>query len=365
MKKFDNQLPETGRDKALYEPLVTKNIENFVGLARVPVGLAGPLLINGRFAQGEFYVPLATTEGTLVASTSRGMKVLNESGGVKTQVVREGGIQRAPVFQFATVSEAADFAQALEQDWAWLKPVVESTTKHGKLESVQTFVLGSVVHVRFSLRPGSAAGQNMVSIAALKGVEAILERYPQIQKLWMEGGFSGEKVPSNLNMLFGRGYGVVAEVEIPGRVLQTITRTNPQDLVQLFEIYVNANLWGGSKNSHASLINILPALYIATGQDVASVPESCMAQNRLVWQEKEQILLWELICPNIVAGTVGGGTGLPTQKECLELLGCAGAGQAQKFVEICAATALANEISFWSAICANEWVQAHASLKKR
>jgi hydroxymethylglutaryl-CoA reductase (NADPH) len=358
-------LPFLSENAENFKSRVRKNIESFIGFAKVPVGLAGPLLIRGEHASGEFWVPLATTEGTLVASTTRGMKVIHRSGGVEARVFRHGGIQRAPVLVFPTLDRAIAVASELQADWRWLCSVAETTTKHGRLVNVETFVFGRMVHVRCTMDSADAAGQNMVSVAVSRCIEVLVERYPDIERVWLEGGYSGEKVPSHLNMLMGRGRGVMASTKIPAAILEDITRAKATDIVELFMIYANSSLVTGTKNSHASLINILPAIYIATGQDVASVPESCMAQNVVKWHEQEQLLEWQVVCPNIVAGTVGGGTGLMTQRECLEMMGCYGDGKLDKFVEICAATALANEVSFWSAIAAQEWVRAHESLKKR
>ena len=341
-------------DADRYREPARKNVENFVGCARVPVGLAGPLVLDGEHARGTVWVPMATTEGTLEAS-----------GGVQTRVTRRGGIQRAPVLFFGDVARAQAVADALSADWAWLTPIAERSTRHGRLTDLKCFVTGRAVHVRLTMDPGNAAGQNMVSIAAAHVVEALIERFPGVERAWMEGGFSGEKVPSSLNHLLGRGRAAVASARIPADVLWRITRARAEDLPKLLQTYVNAGSWGGFHNTHASLINVLPAISIATGQDVASVPESCMAQNHMEWLPDEQVLRWEVVCPNLVAGTVGGGTHLPTQRECLEIMGCTGPDGPDRFAEICAATALANEISFWSAICADEWVAAHAGLRER
>jgi len=353
------------RDAELYEAASRKNIERYVGCARVPVGLAGPVRIHGEHVDGEVVVPLATTEGTLVASTHRGMKVLNECGGVIARVTRKGGIQRAPVLFFATVDAALACARALESDWRWLMPIAAQSTRHGVLTGLTAVVQGRAVHLRLSMDAGDAAGQNMVSVAASHVVAALAEKFGGLERALMEGGFSGEKVPSALNHLLGRGRAVVASADISASVLERITRAKASEVVHFFQTYVNAGSWGGFHNTHAALINILPAIYIATGQDVASVPESCLAQNAFDWREREGVLRWDVLIPNLVAGTVGGGTGLPTQHECLALMGCAGAGKLDRFAEIVAATALASELSFWSAILAGEWVAAHAGLKDR
>lgn len=353
------------QDKDIYEKQSTANVENFVGTARIPVGLAGPVTVHGDHAKGTFYIPMATTEGTLVASTSRGMKVINECGGVRVKMVRNGGIQRAPVFEFHSIDDAYEFTQSLTEDWSWLIPVMESTTSHGKLIDIRCWQMGSLVCIRMTMDPGDASGQNMVSIAAQKGVEALLEKFPNVKRFRMGGGLSGEKVPSNVNILMGRGKGVTASVSIPADIMRRITRADITDIPRLHQSYSNFALWGGNMSSHNALPNALTAIYIATGQDVATLPECSQAQNLLDFDYEQQILHWQVHVPNLTAGTVGGGTSLPTQRECLELMGCHGSGKVNKFVELCAIASLANEISFWGAMCAQEWISAHASLRAR
>ena len=353
------------QDKELYAQRSAANIENYIGTARVPIGLAGPVTVLGDYAQGSFHIPMATTEGTLVASTTRGMKVINACGGVRVRVVRNGGIQRAPVFEFNTIDDAFEFAQSLTDDWSWLRPIMESTTSHGKLTDVRCWQMGRMVCVRMTMDPGDASGQNMVSIASQKGTQALLERFSTIHRFRMGGGLSGEKVPCNMNALLGRGKGVTASVIIPAEVMRRITRANIADLPRLHQSYSNFALWAGNSNSHLSLTNTLTAMFIAAGQDVATLPESNSAQNILDYDAVQGVLHWDVHIPNVIAGTVGGGTGLPTQRECLEIMGCHGTGGVNKFVELCAVASLANEISFWGAMCAQEWISAHAGLRSR
>ena len=353
------------KDKNVYEDVSASNIENYVGTTRIPVGIAGPVDVHGEHAKGTFYIPMATTEGTLVASTSRGMKVINESGGVDVKVVRNGGVQRAPVFEFHTIDAASEFTASLNMDWKWLVPVMEATTSHGKVIDVQSWQLGRMVCVRMTMDPGDASGQNMVSISAQRGAEAIVERFPSIRNFRMGGGLSGEKVPSSVNTLLGRGKAVAASVSIDADVFSRITRADIADIPRHQQNYSNFSMWGGNQNSHNSLANTLVAMFIATGQDVAATVECRWANNILDYDEKAAKLHWDVHIPNILAGTVGGGTGLPTQRECLEIMDCAGSGKVDKFVELCAVAALANEISFWGALCAQEWIDAHADLKKR
>ena len=351
--------------KELYERASTSNIENFAGTVRIPVGLAGPVDVHGEHARGTFFIPMATTEGTLVASTSRGMKVINESGGVRTKVVSNGGVQRAPVFEFESLDDAQAFCTAMNGDWSWLRSAVEASTSHGKLTDISAWQLGRVVCVRITMDPGDASGQNMVSVAAQNGTGEILKKFPTIKRHRMGGGLSGEKVSSSVNTLLGRGRSVVASVTIPGAVMKRITRTDIAEIPRHQQHYSNFSMWGGHPAANNSIANTLTAMYIAAGQDVATTCESRIANNVLDYDSEKDVLHWDVHVPTLTVGTVGGGTGLPTQKECLEIMGCHGPGKVNRFAELCAVAALANEISFWGAMCSHEWIDAHASLKSR
>ncbi len=353
------------RESDIYQQPSAGNIENFAGTARVPVGIAGPVTVHGDAAKGDFFIPMATTEGTLVASTSRGMKVINESGGVRARVISNGGIQRAPVFEFHNIDDAADFTHALTEDWSWLVPIMESTTSHGKVMDISCWQLGSLVCMRVTMNSGDASGQNMVSIATAKAIKTIIERHPEIKRHLMAGGMSGEKVGSNINALLGRGKNVVVSVDIPAEVMHRITRARIEDIPRLHRSYTDFAMLAGNHNSHHSHNNVLPAVYIATGQDPATLCESSYAQNSFDLDTDKGMLRWQVHLPNVNVGTVGGGTGLPTQRECLELMGCHGAGKVNKLAELCAVTSLANEISFWGSVCAEEWVDAHAGLREK
>jgi len=353
------------QQKELYEERSASNIENYIGTVRIPIGLAGPVLVHGDNAQGNFFIPMATTEGTLVASTSRGMKVINECGGVRVKVVRNGGTQRAPVFEFESIDDAFNFTRSINNDWSWLVPVMESTTSHGKVIDIHAWQLGRMVCVRMSMDTGDASGQNMVSIAGQRGAEEILRRIPGISRYRMGGGLSGEKVPSSVNTLLGRGKAVTASVTIDGEVMRRITRAEIADIPMHQQNYSNFAMWGSLQNSHNSIANTIVAMYIACGQDVAASVECRWANNVFEYDRDKDTLRWDVYFPTITAGTVGGGTGLPTQRECLELMGCYGTGKIDQFVELCAVAALANEISFWGALCAHEWIDSHARLRSR
>nr|VFK60237.1 MAG: 3-hydroxy-3-methylglutaryl-coenzyme A reductase [Candidatus Kentron sp. TUN]VFK69699.1 MAG: 3-hydroxy-3-methylglutaryl-coenzyme A reductase [Candidatus Kentron sp. TUN] len=355
----------------LYKPLITKNTENFIGLSKIPIGIAGPLIIQSRHV-GEnepIYIPLASTEGTIIASVSRGMKILRLSGGVHTYTNRIGSIQRAPCFRFATPIEASKFRDELK-DWEWLRPTAESSTSHGKLLDIFTLVIGRYAHVRISMFPGDSYGANMVSKAAINVIKAIIGKFPNIQKYYSEGGLSSEKSPSSIGMLLGRGRSVVATADIPSKVLMDIGRSKPEDILEFYEVWDAATEFRGGIPSTAGVINTLSAIYAATGQDLACIPESRTSKYNLRYDASTDSLRWELIMPSIVCATVGGGTHLPTQRECLKMLGCFGDRTIDRFAEIIAATALAHEISFVSAACASgdqacEWLEAHAALNLR
>lgn len=353
------------REGQCYEELAVSNIENYIGTVQIPVGLAGPVDVHGEHAKGTFFIPMATTEGTLVASTCRGMKVINQSGGVQVRVVRNGGVQRAPVFEFGSLDDARDFCDAINADWNWLRPIMEASTSHGKLMNIQAWQMAKVVCVRVTMNSGDASGQNMVTIAAKNGTDAILKKFPSIKRYRMGGGLSGEKVPSSANVLLGRGKAVSASVTISRETMLKITRAEIADIPRHQQNYSNFAMWSGHLNSQNSLANTLPAMYMAAGQDVAAIYESRWANNVLEYDAEKELLHWDTHFPNLTLGTFGGGTGLPTQRECLEIMDCYGAGKADKFAELCAVAALANEISFWGAMCSQEWVEAHAALKSR
>ncbi|PRQ01262.1 hydroxymethylglutaryl-CoA reductase [Enhygromyxa salina] len=347
----------------VYEDKITNNIENFIGLAKVPIGLAGPLVIHGEHAQGEFHVPLATTEGTLVASASRGMKLLTASGGVRVCLVADRGIQRAPVFEFDSIVAARQFAQDIVNDTAWFTERVEATTRVGRLQSLTPFTIGRFVHLRVSLLSGDAAGQNMVSVAVANACAGIADRYPAIVRYFMDGGLSGEKMPSHMNTLMGRGKQVTCSAAIPDTLLYETTRARSEDIVAWHSIFASSAAsigWQGTSTPSTS--NTLAALFIATGQDVGSVPESSLSFTTVRHDIERGVLEWEMTISGLVVGTYGGGTHLPSQRAALEMMDCYGTGKVYKLCELAAATIMAAEISLIAAVCAGDWVTAHARM---
>ncbi|ARN75615.1 hydroxymethylglutaryl-CoA reductase [Oceanicoccus sagamiensis] len=334
------------------------NIENFTGMAQVPVGLAGPVLINGEHAQGEFYVPLATTEGTLVASYSRGMRLLTASGGVKTTVL-ESYMQRAPVFLFASAGEARDFGDWLEQRYEDIKAAAEATTSIGKLHHIDQYGIGPMRYLRFSYTTGDAAGQNMTNKATYAACEWIKQNHPSNAIRYMlSGNIDSDKKYSRLNTLNSRGKRVVAEVTIPSDVLKDVMRVDGKTLFQQRQVSNTGSLIAGNANNGAHAANGLTAMFIACGQDAANVAESHAGTVYCQLLDNGDYY-WSITLPSLIVGTYGGGTGLSTQKECLDILGCYGKGKANKFAEIVAATVLAGDISLASSIMAGDFVASH------
>ena len=344
-----------------FEPAAVQgNIENFIGVAQVPLGLAGPLLVNGEHAKGEFFVPLATTEGTLVASYNRGMKLLHASGGVTVTVV-DDAMQRAPVFVFASAREARDFGVWVKENFAEIKAKAESTTSFGKLRDIQQFPASRFLYLRFNYLTGDAAGQNMVGKATKAACDWIKSVYPGIERYQLEGSFATDKKTSWVNTLHTRGKKVIAEATIPAEKLKEIMHVTVE---QIFESRLTSQLGGylaGVNNNGAHSANGIAAMFIACGQDAANVAESAAAA---VYAEitNSGDYYFSVTIPALIVATYGGGTGLPTQRECLEMLGCYGEGKVKKFAEIVAATVLCGELSLGTAVIADEWVSSHEQL---
>jgi hydroxymethylglutaryl-CoA reductase (NADPH) len=336
------------------------NIENFTGVAQVPMGVAGPLRINGEFAQGDFYIPLATTEGTLIASYNRGMRLLTECGGVKTTVIEEA-MQRAPVFVLPDALQARDFGRWVEKNFDSIQREAESTTKYGKLRSIGQFPIGPLRYLRFNYTTGDAAGQNMTGRATYVACEWIRKNYPGHPRYYLSGNIDTDKKHSHMNTLLTRGRRVVAEAVIHREALQRLMHIDVTDLLWTRQVQAVGAFLAGSSNNGAHAANGLAALFIATGQDVANIAESHAAITYSQYLDSKDFY-WSVTLPSLIVGTTGGGTGLATQKQCLEMLGCYGTGKANKFAEICAAVVLAGETSLAAAMLHGDWVYAHEKL---
>ena len=346
--------------------VMSGNIENMFGVAQIPVGIAGPLLVNGEHAQGEFFVPMATVEGTMLASYNRGMKVIRESGGVVTTVSAEV-MQRAPVFVFKSARDARDFQLWLRDNFEPIKAQAESTTSVGKLNEIENYHAHNMVFTRFDYSTGDAAGQNMTSRATFVACEWIREQYPALSHYLLSGNFDTEKKTSSVNMLKGRGRRVTAEITIPRKVLIENLRITPEQMHYGQGISTMSAFLTSSSNNAAHPANGLAALYLATGQDIANIGESnqCTTYNKVT---RDGDYFFSITLPALILATYGGGTSLPTQRECLEIMDCYGAGKALKLAEIAAALTVAGELSLGAATRVdkvtrvNEWVDAHERL---
>ncbi len=341
--------------------VVAGNVENFTGVAQVPIGFAGPIRINGEAAQGDFLIPLATTEGTLVASYNRGIKLLNLNGGVKTTVVGDA-MQRAPVFVFADARQARDFARWVQspENMAHIRREAEATSSVARLLYIDTYLSNKFAYLRFNFSTGDAAGQNMVGRATFAACSWILDNYRDggITRFYLESNFATDKKASQINIMRTRGKRVTAEALIRRDTLIQTMRVEPEGLAYHYGVANIGSILSGANNNGLHSANAITAIFIATGQDVANVSESSAG---VLYTEltPEQDLYISITIPSLIVATYGGGTALATQRECLELLGCLGKGKVAKLAEIIAGVVLAGELSLASAISSSDWVSSH------
>jgi hydroxymethylglutaryl-CoA reductase (NADPH) len=342
-----------------FDPETTRgNVEHFTGVAQVPLGIAGPLLVNGEHAQGEFYVPMATAEGTLVASYNRGMKLVREAGGVTTTVM-DDAMQRAPAFLFESARGAREFGEWLAGSFDAIAEAAESTTKSGKLRDIERYSASRILYTRFNYTTGDAAGQNLTGKATAAACAWIVANSPvPIERFFLESNFATDKKSSQVNMLRTRGKRVVAEATIPDALFREVMNSSTDLMYRARQVSNLGGFMSGVNNNGAHSANGITAMFIATGQDVANVAESSAA---FVYAERRDNgdYYYSVTIPSLIVATYGGGTGLATQRECLEMLGCFGKGKVRKLAEIVAATVLCGELSLGSAIVAEEWVKAH------
>ena len=337
------------------------NVENFIGVAQMPLGIAGPVQVNGEYADGEYPVPLATTEGTLVASYSRGMKAINMCGGAKTTVT-DDRMNRAPVFVFEDARNARDFRDWVFDHYETVKKKAEETSSVAELVEIEDYMTNNYAHLRFSYETGDAAGQNMVGKATFAACNWILQEYPgYVENFYLEGNFATDKKASQVNMMMTRGKRVTAEVTLDEDTCIHHLGAEPESLDHHGKIATLGAYFSGADTNGAHPANGLASLFIACGQDEANVAESHAAIVNTTLLQDNSIHI-SVTLPSLIVATYGGGTGLPTQQECLSMLDCDGAGNVNKFAEIAAATVLAGEISLGAAISASDWVTSHESL---
>ena len=344
-------------------PHYARHIENFVGAIRLPVGLAGPLRVNGLFARSDYYVPLATTEAALVASYHRGALLVSEAGGCAAFVLAEG-VTRAPGFIFESLADAGRFcAWAVEQNDAF-RHAAAATTRHGELTGVRFTIEGNHVYLQLDFFTADAAGQNMATLAAQAVCEYIAAHSPVApRRVFVEANLSGDKKASAQSFQSVRGRKVSAEVTLPAALVERRLHTTVATMCDYWRLSALGGVLSGTIGVQGHYANGLAALYLATGQDVACVAESSVGVTRFE-QTGDGGLYASVTLPNLVVGTVGGGTSLPGQQACLELLGLAGEGKARALAEVAAALTLAGELSIIGALCAGEFSRAHRKLAR-
>jgi len=341
-----------------FDPQLTRgNVENFTGVAQIPLGFAGPLNVSGDHAKGDFLIPLATSEGTLIASYNRGIKALNLSDGVKC-TIQNDSMQRAPVFIFENAKEAHQFVEWVNKHIVEIREQAESTSSVARLQYIDPYMASKFAYLRFNYSTGDAAGQNMVGRATFAACSWILDHYPSIKKFYLESNFATDKKASQINIMRTRGKRVTAEATLKRDVLIQHLRVEPESMYYHHNVSTIGAFFSGANNNGAHSPNAITAMFIATGQDVANVSESSAG---ILYTEltEEKDLYISLTIPSLIVASFGGGTGLPTQKECLKVMGCYGKGKVNKFAEIVAGVALAGEISLGAAISSLDWVSSH------
>ena len=368
------KLRELGKDNALeklpfqhkevldYGRVHGANCEIVVGYVPLPVGMVGPLTLNGE----SVFIPMATTEGCLVASTNRGAKAITQGGGATAEILRDG-ITRAPCIRMPSAQSAAHLKVWCErpENFCLLKAAFESTTSFGKLNRCVPTVAGKNVYLRLQCFAGDAMGMNMVSKGSLAVIETLKQQFPELQLVALSGNMCTDKKAAATNWIEGRGKSVVVEAIIPADVVRKTLKTTVQAMVHT---NIQKNLIGsamagtiGGFNAHAS--NMVTAVFLATGQDPAQNVESSNCITLL--EETDEGDLWiSCTMPSLEVGTVGGGTSLPAQAACLQAIGCQGGGatpgaNAQQLAKVVAAATMAGELSLLAALAANTLVAAH------
>ncbi|MBI3380206.1 hydroxymethylglutaryl-CoA reductase [Candidatus Gottesmanbacteria bacterium] len=351
----------------IYPPDLEKaqftNCENMIGAIQIPLGVAGPLLINGQYVKGDYYLPLATTEGAFVASVSRGCKAITQSGGV-TVAVEDVGATRGPVFKTSGIKESQKFQKWLDDNFHELRTIASKTSGHLKLKKKGVFFVGGYVYVRFYFDTKEAMGMNMATIAT-SAIVGFIEANTAIKCISVAGNFDIDKKPSWLNFISGRGKKVWAEATISGHVIRETLKTNAQTIHNIWlSKCMLGSIMSGSLGFNAHFANVIAALFLATGQDIAHVTEGSVGITTT--EVKDDNLYVSVYLPDLMVGTIGGGTGLPSQKDALSILNIYGEKDSSlKLAEICGSAILAGEISLLASLAEGSLASAHERLARQ
>ncbi len=340
------------------------NIENYIGMSLVPTGVVGPLNVVGSEAMGDFYVPLATSEGALIASYNRGAYASRLAGGITSLCLVEG-VQRSPVFKFNDIADLGQFLMWVLPQIEKFKDITSQKSRYAKLIDVRSNIEGNQLILTFDFTTGDASGQNMVTICTDAICQFIVSNTPIKPVFWfLESNYSGDKKATALSFTSVRGKKVTSEVTLSKRIVETVLRTTAKAMVDYWQSSTIGVIQSGSIGAQGHVANGLCALFIATGQDAACTAEAAVGITRMEMMEGDGLYAC-LTLPNLIVGTVGGGTSLPTQRECLELMDCNGSGKTRKFAEICGALALAGELSIAAALSAGQFSAAHKKFGRK
>ncbi len=340
------------------------NIENFIGTAKLPIGLAGPLRVKGLHAQGDYYVPLATSEAALVASYTRGAMTLSKAGGATVAMMIES-LSRAPAFVFESLQEVGRFVAWITDQFEAVRAAAEATTRHGKLVDQTLHVEANHVYLMLHFTTGDASGQNMVTIAAEAACRHIVAHSPVQPKQWyVEANMSGDKKASAQSFQTVRGKKVSAEITVPAPLLEQMLHATPKQMVDYWRVSALGGVMSGTIGVQGHYANGLAAMFIACGLDAACVAEAATGVTRFEVTDAGD-LYGAVTLPNLIVGTVGGGTQLPSSRACLQIMGLNGPGHAAALAEVCGALMLAGELSIVSALASGQFTKAHQRLARR
>lgn len=345
------------------ESVSGKNIENLIGSTQIPLGIAGPLLIKKDETSTIHYIPLATTEGALVASVSRGCKAIYESGGAIIQL-NNVGVTRAPVFKTSGIGHCVEIKKWLTTNYEKLKSLSESTSSHLKLLKIDSNFSGRNLFIRFHFDSEDAMGMNMATIA-VEQVIPLIEKETHSKCISVSGNYDVDKKPAWLNFITGRGKRVWAEVVIPKAIIKSVLKATPEKIADLvYRKILVGSIMSGSMGFNAHYSNIIAAIFTATGQDLGQVVEGSLGITSAEITDNGD-LYFSIHLPSLMIGTVGGGTNLPTQKEALSIMGIKNQGDSSKFAGIIASTILAGELSLLASQSAGTLGESHINLARK